>query len=211
MQRSTKESRSRYDFNSVCSSSHFFIRDQGPNSVVFDRKGNMFFTDSGPLGTTSLQSPKGSLFMISVDGELLKPILFECLAHPSGVALSPDEGVLYVAETMQNRVLRCVQRPAGAYHVRCNTHSFMVYFLLCSVGSRNGVSFVCVLLCGAVCFISSAAGSVRRRSLVTATATCTLPSMILQVGSFCFSHLALVSSSDFRSRVSVVLSLCDCV
>jgi len=83
----------------------------------------MFFTDSGPLGTTSLQSPKGSLFMISVDGELLKPILLECLAHPSGVALSPDESVLYVAETMQNRVLRCVQRPAGAYHVRCEKRS----------------------------------------------------------------------------------------
>ena len=65
---------------------------KGPNSIVYDSKGTIFFTDSGPLGETGLHSPKGSLFMIanSVSGKMLKPISLETLASPSGIALSPD-------------------------------------------------------------------------------------------------------------------------
>jgi hypothetical protein len=71
---------------------------------------------------------------------MLKPLLFENLAYPSGIALSPDDRVMcaylvnvaapytfdsffsffpcsYVAEMMQNRVLRFVQRPTGVFHV----------------------------------------------------------------------------------------------
>jgi sugar lactone lactonase YvrE len=75
---------------------------QGPNSLIFDTKGNLFFTDSGPLGTTSLQTPKGSLFMVRIDGELLQPILYETLAHPTGLAMSPDESVLCVGGGWQS-------------------------------------------------------------------------------------------------------------
>jgi len=89
---------------------------KGPSAMLLDSAGNMFFTDSGPLGETTLQSPKGSIFLISADGQLLQPLLLEALAHPSALALGLDERVIFVAEKMQNRLLRLVQRPAGVYH-----------------------------------------------------------------------------------------------
>ena len=67
-------------------------------------------------GGTTLASPKGSVFCISPDGRLLQPLALQCLAHPSGLAVSPDEQALYVCETMANRVLRFVQKPAGVFH-----------------------------------------------------------------------------------------------
>ena len=65
----------------------------GPTDVVFDGRRNMFFTDSGPFGETTLSSPRGSLFAVveSPDGgQVLKPIALESLAHPAGLCLSPD-------------------------------------------------------------------------------------------------------------------------
>ena len=57
--------------------------------------------------------------MYVVDGpqQLLRPLAHECLAHPAGLALSADQNVVYVAETMANRVLRFAQSPVGVYHM----------------------------------------------------------------------------------------------
>jgi sugar lactone lactonase YvrE len=49
--------------------------------------------------------------------ELLRPIAHECLAHPSGLALSPGDTALYVCETLANRLLRFVQKPQGVFHM----------------------------------------------------------------------------------------------
>lgn len=90
---------------------------KGPNSMVLSEKNNLlFFTDSGPLGESSLESPCGSLFAIDLAVSMLKPIVFGKLAHPCGVALNPAENVLYVAETLQNRILRVVIHSSGVYH-----------------------------------------------------------------------------------------------
>lgn len=89
---------------------------KGPSAVLLDSLGNMFFADSGPLGETTLHSPKGSVFLIAADGQLLQPLVLEALAHPCALALSLDERCVYVAEMMQNRLLRLVQRPTGVYH-----------------------------------------------------------------------------------------------
>lgn len=89
---------------------------RGPNSITFDSAGSMYFTDSGPLGETTLGDPKGSLFVVGPD-ELLRPVVHESLAHPSGVAVAPGDKAVYVAETLANRILRIVQAPAGVHHV----------------------------------------------------------------------------------------------
>ena len=90
---------------------------KGPNSMVLSEKNNsLFFTDSGPLGETNLENPNGSIFAIDLGVSMLKPILYGKLAHPCGLALNPEENVLYVAETLNNRVLRVVLHSSGVYY-----------------------------------------------------------------------------------------------
>eukprot|EP00759_Apiculatamorpha_spiralis_P058945 PhF_6_TR9506/c0_g1_i1/m.14817 len=87
---------------------------KGPNRIVFSSKNSgVFFTDSGVLGDTTLAEPTGSVFTIVND--ILIPIALNCLAHPSGLAVNADGTVLYVCETLQNRVLRFIRRGAGGW------------------------------------------------------------------------------------------------
>jgi sugar lactone lactonase YvrE len=70
---------------------------KGPNTIVKDCNGNIFFTDSGPFGETGLDAPAGSLFAIvgSSSGQILKPLCLESLAYPSGVTVSPNGKFVY--------------------------------------------------------------------------------------------------------------------
>ena len=80
----------------------------GPNKIILDNsQKRLFFTDSGPLGETSIQNPKGSLFLVDLDDmELVQPLALECLAHPSDLAISNNDDILYVCETLKNRILK---------------------------------------------------------------------------------------------------------
>jgi sugar lactone lactonase YvrE len=90
---------------------------KGPNSIILSEKNNaLFFTDSGLLGETSLENPTGSVFAIDLSVSLLKPVIYNKLAYPCGLALSIEENVLYVAETYANRILRVVIHSSGVYH-----------------------------------------------------------------------------------------------
>ena len=102
----------------------------------------MYFTDSGPWGETSIQNPRGSVFSITPDGQLLQPLAYECLAFPSGIALSHDESMFYVCETMNNRVVRFVQKPTGVFHFAA-FHQFSGGFLPTTIAcDSNGYLFV---------------------------------------------------------------------
>ena len=68
------------------------------------------------MGETTIDNPKGSIFAIDLGVSMLKPILVEKLAHPSGLALSPNEKILYVAETFKNRLLKVVIHREGVYY-----------------------------------------------------------------------------------------------
>lgn len=61
---------------------------------------------------------QGSVFCVSREDRLLKPLALECLAHPSGIVAKGDGSVVYVSETMANRVLRLVRRSNDVYHCR---------------------------------------------------------------------------------------------
>ena len=90
---------------------------KGPNSMILSEKNNaLFFTDSGPLGESALENPNGSIYAIDLGVSMLKPILTGKLAHPSGLAMNPAENVLYVAETLRNRIVRVVIHSSGVYH-----------------------------------------------------------------------------------------------
>ncbi|MBL0419268.1 SMP-30/gluconolactonase/LRE family protein [Ramlibacter sp. AW1] len=76
-------------------------RFKGVNDLVFDSRGNLYFTDQGQTG---LHDPTGRLYRLCPDGRL--DLLLGNVPSPNGVALSPDERVLYLAVTRGNQVWR---------------------------------------------------------------------------------------------------------
>jgi len=79
----------------------------GPHSMALSEDGNnLYFTDSGPWGETSIENPKGSVFVLDIPLGLVRPLALQCLAYPTGLVLSNNDKLLYVCETAKNRVLR---------------------------------------------------------------------------------------------------------
>ena len=76
-------------------------RFKGVNDLIFDSSGNLYFTDQGQTG---LHDPSGRLFRLTPSGRL--DLLLGNVPSPNGVALSPDERVIYLAVTRANAVWR---------------------------------------------------------------------------------------------------------
>jgi gluconolactonase len=76
-------------------------RFKGVNDLTFDSLGNLYFTDQGQTG---LHDPTGRLYRLRPDGRL--DLLLGNVPSPNGVALSPDERVLYLGVTRGNQVWR---------------------------------------------------------------------------------------------------------
>ena len=74
---------------------------RGPNDIVFDAQGGFWFTDHGK--TRPRDRDRTGVFYASVDGDRIEEKIFP-LEAPNGIGLSPDEDVLYVAETPTGRV-----------------------------------------------------------------------------------------------------------
>jgi gluconolactonase len=75
-----------------------------PNDIVADKRGNLYFTDSIPAGTAATPAMlPSSLYRIDADGKLA--LVTTDIPRPNGVALSPDERTLYVANTAGEWVL----------------------------------------------------------------------------------------------------------
>ncbi|KAI1393113.1 gluconolactonase [Hypoxylon trugodes] len=76
-------------------------RFKGPNDLIVDSRGNIFFTDQGQTGMTD---QTGKVYKICADGRL--ETLVENGVSPNGLVLSRDERFLYVAMTRANQVWR---------------------------------------------------------------------------------------------------------
>jgi gluconolactonase len=79
-----------------------------PNDLTTDRRGGIYFSDPGqPPGADGVLPPaprRPAVFYIRPDGgELIK--VAEDIERPNGVLLSPDEQVLYVANTLGDAVV----------------------------------------------------------------------------------------------------------
>ena len=83
-------------------------RFKGVNDLVFDSAGNLYFTDQGQTG---LHDPSGRLYRLRPSGQL--DLLLANVPSPNGVALSPDERVLYLGVTRGNQVWRVPLLPDG--------------------------------------------------------------------------------------------------
>ncbi len=74
---------------------------RGPNDIGFDKQGGFWFTDLGK--TRARDQDRGSVYYATPDGQSIKEVIYP-LATPNGIGLSPDESMLYVAETQTGRV-----------------------------------------------------------------------------------------------------------
>jgi gluconolactonase len=73
----------------------------GPNDLVFDRHGGFWFTDHGTSTPTGRNF--GGLYYARPDGSKIVRAR-DHLISPNGVGLSPDEAVVYVADTFLGRL-----------------------------------------------------------------------------------------------------------
>lgn len=73
----------------------------GPNDIVFDRQGGMYFSDLGK--TRDRDWDRSGLYYASIDGSHITEVAFP-LITANGVGLSPDEKTVYAAETQTGRL-----------------------------------------------------------------------------------------------------------
>jgi gluconolactonase len=73
----------------------------GPNDIVFDAHGGMWFTDHGRR--EGRVQHLGAIFYAQPDGSSIREVVFPS-ESPNGIGLSPDGTVLYAAETHTGRL-----------------------------------------------------------------------------------------------------------
>lgn len=75
---------------------------RGPNDLVFDSDGGMWFTDYGVK--VGRQVDLGAIYHATADGSEIREAAFG-MDSPNGIGLSPDGSKLYASETYRGRVL----------------------------------------------------------------------------------------------------------
>ncbi len=80
-----------------------------PNDVALDRAGNVYFSDPG---RSSAERPTGSIYRIDAENDRLAR-LDTSLAYPNGLAVTPDQRRLCLAETARRRLLLYDLAPDG--------------------------------------------------------------------------------------------------
>lgn len=94
-----------------------------PNDLVVDKRGGVYFTDSGVNVAPGQPAPtkvfaKPAVYHITPEGALKR--LAADIERPNGIQLSPDEKVLYVANTLGENVLAYDVAADGSLGARRN-------------------------------------------------------------------------------------------
>ena len=74
---------------------------RGPNDIVFDKQGGMWFTDHGIRH--GRHADLSGIYYAKTDGSMIKEVVFPT-DSPNGIGLSPDGNTLYWAETHTGRL-----------------------------------------------------------------------------------------------------------
>ncbi len=74
----------------------------GPNDLVRDAKGGIYFTDPQFTADPVKNQPGRTAYYINPKGELIRILEPNAFAMPNGIALSPDEKILYINNTYDN-------------------------------------------------------------------------------------------------------------
>lgn len=83
---------------------------RGPNDIVFDKNGGMWFTDHGIRHGRSADLT--GIYYAKTDGSMIREVVFPSEA-PNGIGLSPDGKTLYWAETHTGRVFKATVNAPG--------------------------------------------------------------------------------------------------
>ncbi len=140
----------------------------GPNDIVFDHQGGFYFTDLGKA--RARDRDWGGVYYALPDGSRIVEVVHPILT-PNGIGLSPDDRVLYVAETETGRLWAfdieapgvVAQAPFPSPHggrLLCGLGGFQRFDSLAVDGEGN----VCVatLISGAISVIAPD-GTLRRQ------------------------------------------------
>jgi len=84
---------SRYDDKSL----------DGPNDLVVDNKGGIYFTDPQFTADAEKNQPGRTAYYLSPDGVVKRLLEPDSYAMPNGIALSPDGKTLYINNTYDDR------------------------------------------------------------------------------------------------------------
>lgn len=75
----------------------------GPNDLVVDSKGGIYFTDPQFTSDAEKNQPGRTAYYLSPNGELKRLLEPDSYAMPNGIALSPDGKTLYINNTYDDR------------------------------------------------------------------------------------------------------------
>ncbi len=114
----------------------------GPNDLVADRKGGVYFTDPGgypPAGQYLTELP--SVYYLKPDGSVIK--IADDIPRPNGIILSPDEKTLYVSNTLGAYVIAFDVQPDGSVR---NERNFarLAGIAMTNRGVRSGADGIAV-------------------------------------------------------------------
>ncbi len=87
------------------------VRIDGPNDIVVDSRGGLYFTDSQFIGDQQKMQDTPAVYYMKADGSVLRVI--DDIPFPNGLYLSPDEETLYVANTHGRYLLAYDVNPDG--------------------------------------------------------------------------------------------------
>jgi len=74
---------------------------RGPNDILFDRNGDIWFTDFGRHQPRHMD--RGGVYWAKADGSEIREVIY-MLHMPNGLAISDDGTTLYVTETLTSRL-----------------------------------------------------------------------------------------------------------
>jgi gluconolactonase len=114
----------------------------GPNDLVADKKGGVYFTDPGgypPAGEFLTHIP--AVYYIRPNGSVIR--VADDIARPNGIILSPDEKTLYVANTLGAFVVAFDVQPDGGVRNQRN-FARLGGILMTNRGVRSGADGLAV-------------------------------------------------------------------
>lgn len=128
-----------------------------PNDLALARSGSIYFSDPGgapPPGQAGAKAPTPALYWLDRRGKL--KLVADDIRRPNGVALSPDEKTLYVANTAGEHVIAFTLRSDGTPTAR-RDFAKLAGFKQTPTGPSSGADGIAVDETGRV-YVASSVG-----------------------------------------------------